>query len=116
MRISSNMIQSSQDRMYASDVYQKHIKDDEDNDSTASETGTKYALTDNTILVQNEDTYSIELIGDSDERTLLQEIAMDSDYGQQLKQLVDRTEKETEETEFTRLNTSIKAMNLSDYI
>ncbi len=119
MRISSNMIQSSQKRMYESDVYNKHIKDTEKDDLVQTETSEdnhETMLTENTVLVQNEDTYSIELIGKGDERQVLQEIAMDSDYGKALKQYSERKEKSPVETEFTRLNTSIKTMNLSDYI
>lgn len=119
MRISSSMIQSSQKRMYESDVYNKHVKKSADEDKAeamSSENDNEIALTENTVLVKNEDTYSIERIVDAENREVLQEVDIDSDYGKALKKYTERQDKTPVENEFTRLNTSIKTMNLSDYI
>lgn len=119
MRVTSSMMQRSQRQMIESETYNKYMKnhrDEEDDEKKSSETDNETMLTENTVLVKSEDSYRVELIGESDERKILHEVDIDSDYGKELEKLTKRPRASLVENEFSRINRSIKSMNLSDYI
>lgn len=119
MRVTSGMMQASQRQMFESETYNKYMKnhrDEEDDEKKSSEADNETMLTDNIVLVESEDSFRVEQIDASDERKILHEVDLDSDYGQELKKLTKRPETSAIENEFSKLNRSIKSMSLSDYI